>query len=63
MDFLYNSICEIGVNNLISTKSFSVKKLFLSFIDESVIFCPKDVMIIPPNDLGFFVHEMILTSE
>lgn len=62
-DFLFNSLCEIGISTLFSMKSFPVKKSFLSFLDRSAKICPKEVMIISPNDLGFFLQELILTGD
>lgn len=62
-NFLFSSICEIGLNALLFSKSYPIKKLFFSFLCESSKTCPKDIMILSYNDISIFLQEMIQTGE
>ena len=61
--FLFQSLCEFGLEALMSNKSYPIKKSFLSFLNQSAQICPEELMIVPPDELSFFLLEMIQTGE
>ncbi|OHT01801.1 hypothetical protein TRFO_07352 [Tritrichomonas foetus] len=57
------SLNEVGLNSLLSMKSFSVKTKFLSLIEKIMQNCPTKIYLVNPNELFCFLFEMIESSQ